>query len=152
MIPNKTCLKCLSEFKPRHSKSKYCSVPCARSKNGGHNKKQESWWVNSSGYIEGHIWIDDTTKIYVKQHRWIMSKHLGRELLTTEDVHHINGIKTDNKIENLEIIEHGAHTTHHNNNRVYKKGYKMDISDKERNRRRVDISKWKPWSPKARGE
>ena len=152
MVTNKNCLQCNDEFKPRHSKSKYCSIPCARSKNGGHNKKQESWWVNSNGYIEGRAWVDDKTQIHVRQHRWLMSNHLGRSLLSSEDVHHINGIKDDNRIENLEIIEHGEHTAHHNNSRVYKKGYKMNISDEERDRRSVDISKWKPWLAKARGE
>ena len=67
-----------------------------------------NWWLNSSGYLEGRI-----EGKHVKQHRWVMERHLGRALASHEIVHHVNGNRTDNDPNNLEIMSRSEHIKHH---------------------------------------
>lgn len=50
---------------------------------------------------------------YVLEHRLIMEQFLGRYLKLTELVHHINGDKRDNRLENLQVVTPSEHSTHH---------------------------------------
>lgn len=73
--------------------------------------------LDSIGYMTvwvGHDHPMANVKGYVREHRLVMSEHLGRELLPDEDVHHINGDHLDNRVENLEVKTHAIHTKDRN--------------------------------------
>lgn len=91
----------------------FCS-PNNTKHNNGHWKGGR---IKSGNYIS--IWVSPETpfylmankKHYIAEHRLIIAKSLGRCLEPWEIVHHINGIKTDNRIENLQLLPEAKYHT-----------------------------------------
>ncbi len=62
-------------------------------------------WEDKQGYlmvrVPGHA--NANVNGYLPEHRYVMSQHLGRPLEPDENVHHLNGKRNDNRLENLEL-------------------------------------------------
>ncbi len=123
-LPCEICKKGRWVLLIRHIPRANKCLPCSRKftkherKKGASNYNWKGGIFNARGYK--YIYVDPSDFFspmrshgnYVFEHRLVMAKHLNRCLLPWEVVHHINGIKDDNRFENLELLPHkGKHNT-----------------------------------------
>lgn len=70
---------------------------------GGHTKQNGYIMIYKPNHPFAH------KSGYVAEHRLVMEKHLGRYLESYEFVHHVNGIREDNRLENLKLVTKRNH-------------------------------------------
>ena len=104
-------------FRIKGKGSTFRCYPCAAKQLRGEN--HPNWKggrvKHSEGYIEVKVAESDfffsmaSSTGYVAEHRLVMAKSLQRCLLPWEIVHHKNGDRTDNRLENLQLISQASH-------------------------------------------
>jgi hypothetical protein len=87
--------------------------PADRKKPNFIRERNPNWHGGSSRHSGGYRAIRQHDGRYRLEHRVVMEAHLGRSLQRHEHVHHINGIKTDNRIENLQVMSAAEHARLH---------------------------------------
>lgn len=70
-------------------------------------------YVRASGRKFIVLYKSEKDKQTLGYSRYLMALSIGRELKEHEDVHHINGDFTDDKLENLELVLGFLHDSHH---------------------------------------
>ena len=131
------CTLCGTRITAKTTTKKYCD-DCRLDVSRKHGKmgadeaiRRNGWDTHESGRRQtkdGYVLIRDKNGNWKAEHRVLMEQKMGRPLIPKiESVHHINGIRNDNRLENLELwlgaIRYGQRATDvkcHNCGEAYK--------------------------------
>ncbi len=108
--------ECKSNGQPRYPKhGDKLYLPNHRPRGEDHHLWKGGHYKNSSGYI--FIYLPEHPRANkdgcVLEHRYVWEQFNGRLLKTNEVVHHINGVRDDNRIENLIVLTKNKHSSLH---------------------------------------
>ena len=78
-----------------------------------HPNWRRGFTITSEGYKRLLLSDDTREKRYEAEHRLVMAEALGRTLDSDEIVHHINRVRTDNRLENLVVLSREEHAALH---------------------------------------
>lgn len=84
---------------------KYCTTECFHESRFATKEAERAAGILPKGHIskDGYHIVKVAHGRQIKMHRYAMEKHIGRPLRANENVHHKNGNRSDNRIENLEL-------------------------------------------------
>lgn len=107
-VVKKRCAYCEREFpvSAKHKEKKFCSIECSCAYRRERDRKPTR---GASGYK--YVWFSDGSS--QKEHRYIMEQVLGRKLEPDEVVHHIDGNRDNNSLDNLVVMKRGEHSALH---------------------------------------
>lgn len=107
------CATCGTVYR-RHAsdQGKYCSLHCSKWR-GGRYKINDYVLVAVESEHPYPTATKPNGRKYLKEHRFVVEQSLGRYLEPSEIVHHINGIRDDNRRENLLVCNRSEHATIH---------------------------------------
>ena len=89
---------------------KYCSLGCYHKINKGENNAS---WKGGLVLQQGYVMLKQLDGKYKKRARIIMEEYLKKDLNSYDIVHHINGDKADDRIENLQLMTRKEHIDLH---------------------------------------